>query len=293
MPIRINLLAEQQAAEDARRRDPVKRAIWAGSALVALMILWAISLQMRLVSARAELSHFETKLVAVEENSKDARQRWTTSGQIEGRIGDLQRYSTNRFFSANILDALQQLMIDDVRVVELQSAHSYATNAEAKFRTNLVFTIDNPKAWQFWKARQPRTDIGNLISNQLAVITNKVEALKSAVELITKIDLTTNGTRVNAAIEVTRPIAAVEQITLTIKARDFGNPLGKRVDEFSKAIASHPYFAQRLRPGDGEGIRLRERAIQAQVDSDLSNASKPYIPFTIECRFQDIVRAHE
>ena len=28
MPIRLNLLAEAQAAEDLRRRDPVKRALW-------------------------------------------------------------------------------------------------------------------------------------------------------------------------------------------------------------------------------------------------------------------------
>ena len=37
MPIRLNLLAEAQAAEEARRRDPVKRAIWLAALIIALM----------------------------------------------------------------------------------------------------------------------------------------------------------------------------------------------------------------------------------------------------------------
>src|SRR5690348_13753192 len=109
MPIRINLLAEQQAAEEARRRDPVKRALWVGGGLVTLTIFWIVLLQMRLASARAELSRYEAKLQAVEENSKEARLQWASASQIETRIANLQRYSTNRFFSATLLDALQQL----------------------------------------------------------------------------------------------------------------------------------------------------------------------------------------
>ena len=80
MPIRINLLAEQLAAEEARRRDPVKRAFWAGGALVAVVIVWIISLQLRLVSAKAELSRYESKLAALEENSKEARLDWAETG---------------------------------------------------------------------------------------------------------------------------------------------------------------------------------------------------------------------
>lgn len=41
MPIRLNLLAEAQAMEEMRRRDPVKRAIWVGSLLVAVALAWA------------------------------------------------------------------------------------------------------------------------------------------------------------------------------------------------------------------------------------------------------------
>ena len=294
MPIRINLLAEQQAAEEARRRDPVKRAIWASAALSVLMVFWAVVLGLKLVSAKAELSRYESKLQAVEENSKEARLRWASTSQIESRIANLHRYSTNRFFSAVVLDALQQVMVDDVRVVQLQTAHSYATNAEANFKTNFVFTTESSKSWQFWKSRPPAINILTLLSNQLALITNKVESLKTPAALLTKVELTTNGHQVTANIEITKPLTTVEQVTLTIKARDYGTPPGKRVDEFSKAIANHPYFAQNLRPGEGEGIRLRERAIQVEVDTtDSVNPSKPFIPFVIECRYRGITRANE
>ena len=39
MPIRINLLAEAQAAEEMRRKDPVKRAVWIGGFVIFLVLL--------------------------------------------------------------------------------------------------------------------------------------------------------------------------------------------------------------------------------------------------------------
>src|SRR5512133_552686 len=79
MPIRINLLAEQQAAEEARRRDPVKRALWVGGGLVALMVVWIVLLQLRLASAKAELNRYESKLQTVEEDSKEIRADWAAT----------------------------------------------------------------------------------------------------------------------------------------------------------------------------------------------------------------------
>jgi hypothetical protein len=294
MPIRINLLAEQQEAEEARRRDPVKRALWAGGGLVALMILWAVSLQMRLSSARAELSRYDARMIAVEENSKEARADWAAAAELERRIGNLQRYSTNRFFSANLLDALQHVVVDDVRIVQLQTLHAYGTNAESNFKTNLVFPVASRKTWQFWHSRQSVPDVSTLLSNQLALITNKVPALKSPVGLITKIDLSTNRQQVTAKVEIKKPATAREQVVLTIKARDYGNPPGRRVDEFSKAVATYPYFAERLRQTEGEGVRLSERAIQPETDqTDPVNPNKPFVSFVIECRYQETLRPND
>ena len=46
MPIRINLLAEAQAAAELRRKNPVKRGIWIGSFLVCVVLLWIAKLQL-------------------------------------------------------------------------------------------------------------------------------------------------------------------------------------------------------------------------------------------------------
>jgi hypothetical protein len=133
-----------------------------------------------------------------------------------------------------------------------------------------------------------------LVSSQVALITNKVEALKPPVDLITKVEFTTNRHQIDAKVEILKPLMAVENIVLTIKARDYGNPAGRRVDEFSKAIATHPYFVRRLRQGEGEGIRLRERAIQPEVDAtDAVSPSRPFIPFIIECRYRETLRPNE
>ena len=56
MPIRINLLAESQALEDMRRRDPVKRAIWVGVFLGLVILAWSSSLQLKAMVAKGKLN---------------------------------------------------------------------------------------------------------------------------------------------------------------------------------------------------------------------------------------------
>lgn len=53
MPIRINLLAEAQAAEEMRRKDPVKRSIWIGGFIVFLTLLAALTLQLKISRVRS------------------------------------------------------------------------------------------------------------------------------------------------------------------------------------------------------------------------------------------------
>ena len=57
MPIRINLLAEAQAAEEMRRRDPVKRAVWIAGALVLVVAAWVVFLQVKIMKASGQLRY--------------------------------------------------------------------------------------------------------------------------------------------------------------------------------------------------------------------------------------------
>ena len=62
MPIRVNLLAEAQAAEQERRQDPVKRAGLVGALLVMIVLGWASTLQFKIMASKNELSALEVKL---------------------------------------------------------------------------------------------------------------------------------------------------------------------------------------------------------------------------------------
>ncbi len=293
MPIRINLLAEQQEAEEARRRDPVKRGLWIGALVVTLTIIFSLSLQFRLNSARATLVADHARLESIEPEAKEVRADWQRITDIEKRSDNLRRYSTNRFYWAMALDALQHLKVDGVRIVALESVQGYTTNSESRFRTNIVFSRGSQSKWRFWNT-SPATNILAVLNNQLALITNRAEYATSKVPPVTKVSLDTNQTRVLASVEIIKPATTTERITLTIEARDYSEVPGRRVDEFSYAIANLPYFKARLQTAEGQGIRLKERAIRPDFDpQDPVQPNKPFVPFTIECNYEESVRANE
>ena len=62
MPIRINLLAEAQSAEDMRRRDPVKRVVAGGILLLAGMAVWSSTVQLKVMMANRELGQVQFQL---------------------------------------------------------------------------------------------------------------------------------------------------------------------------------------------------------------------------------------
>ncbi|MCI0536970.1 MAG: hypothetical protein L0Z50_17280, partial [Verrucomicrobiales bacterium] len=186
MPIRINLLAEQQEAEEARRRDPVKRGLWVGFSVIGIAVLFSISLQFRLNSARASLLSDQARLESIGPEAKGVRAEWQKIAEIEERSENLLRYATNRYYWAAALDALQRLKVDAVRVVAIDSTQSYTTNGESRFRTNILFPRPSRSKWRFWSAT-PQTDILSVVSNQLAVITNRAPYSTSKVPPIAKV----------------------------------------------------------------------------------------------------------
>lgn len=295
MPIRINLLAEQQEAEEARRRDPVKRGLWVGVSVIALSVLFSLSLQFRLNSARATLVADHSRLESMEPEAKEVRADWQRIAELEKRSENLLRYATNRFYWAATLDALQRLKMDAVRIVTIDSTQSYTTNGESRFRTNIVFPRPLRSKWRFWSSA-PMTNILSSLSNQLAVITNRAEYATSKIPPIARVSRETNETRILASVEIIKPATATEKITLTIEARDYSDvSAGRRVaDDFRSAIANLPYFKERMPTADGRGIRVKERALHADFDpEDPVQPNKPFFRFTIECNYEESVRANE
>ena len=136
MPIRLNLLAEAQAAEEMRRRDPVKRAIWVGAILVSLMLAWSSSLQLKAMMAANEAGRLEAQMNSNSNSYKTVLDDLKKRDELQGKVLALYQLSTNRFLQGNLLNALQQTNADDVQLLHLKLDQSYAVVEATKPHTN-------------------------------------------------------------------------------------------------------------------------------------------------------------
>ena len=141
MPIRLNLLAEAQAIEEMRRRNPVKRVIWVAALLVSLMLVWSSSVQVKAMMANNELSRVEDEMnkhaneyQAVMVNQKKAE-------EIRQKLGALHKLGANRFLNATLLNALQQTTVEDVQMIRIKTEQAYTYLEETKARTNSSGTV--------------------------------------------------------------------------------------------------------------------------------------------------------
>jgi hypothetical protein len=126
MPVRINLLAEVIAAEDERRNDPVKRAVWIGVFFVFLVMLWYSMLLVDQMVASSRLEEKKTEWSRLEPANKELRIASNGIRESLAKISALDRLATNRFLWAPVLNALQYTMVQDhVRLVHLSGTHTY------------------------------------------------------------------------------------------------------------------------------------------------------------------------
>ncbi|HWD93599.1 MAG TPA: hypothetical protein VG938_14755 [Verrucomicrobiae bacterium] len=145
MPIRINLLAEIQANEEIRRRDPVKRAILAGIGLVAVVLFWITSLLVSKMSAKSEISSLDQQ---IESGSKEYRQVLDNQkALVDGRqrLVALHQLSTNRFLIGNVLDAVQKSTVENVQLTRFKIDQTYFVSEATKSSTNESGTLVNGK----------------------------------------------------------------------------------------------------------------------------------------------------
>ena len=136
MPIRLNLLAEAQAAEEVRRRDPVKRALWIGALLTALMLVWISSLQLRAIIANQQYGRVEAQMNARTNDYKKVVETQKKITDINHRLISLYNLSTNRFLNADLLNALQHSVVDEIQLSQVKVDQTYTLVEGTKARTN-------------------------------------------------------------------------------------------------------------------------------------------------------------
>jgi hypothetical protein len=132
MAIRINLLAESQAAEEMRRKDPVKRSIWIGAFLVFVVLLVSMTLQFKIMAARSELSRLSGDWKEIEKQVLEINDRRNQITELEQKLSALDQFTTNRMLWANTFNALQHTIVDGVQLVGVRTEQTFTLNEPAQ-----------------------------------------------------------------------------------------------------------------------------------------------------------------
>jgi len=141
MPIRINLLAESQAAEEMRRKDPVKRAIWIGGFVVAVTLIGALTLQLKVSAVRSQVSTADGAWKAIESKVKLVDDQRRVVNTLQQKLSALDQFTTNRVLWAGVLNALQGATVENVQLVRIKTDQMFVLNEGTKTRTNGTVVI--------------------------------------------------------------------------------------------------------------------------------------------------------
>src|SRR5579859_1319547 len=120
MPIKINLLAEAQAEEDLRKRDPVKRAIFMGVFLVILALVWFSSIMLVHVVASQKLNGV---LGEIQNHTNDYARVQVNLKKIadtQSKLDALQLLSASRFLQGDFMNACQGLYVPNVQLTRVR-----------------------------------------------------------------------------------------------------------------------------------------------------------------------------
>src|SRR5438552_16458737 len=121
MPIRINLLAEAQALEELRRRDPVKRAIWIAAAIGGIVLGWSGYLQAKAVGAKVEVSRLESQRRSRTNDYRDVIENNSKLGDATVRVGEVQELTATRLLNGPVQRAAQHPTAGEVHFSRTRS----------------------------------------------------------------------------------------------------------------------------------------------------------------------------
>jgi hypothetical protein len=141
MPIRINLLAEAQIAEDLRRRDPVKRAVFFGAFLVVLALAWSSSLQLGVMISKRDLARVQS---TIEERTDEWQKVLVSQRKVydaRSRLESLQNLAASRFLEGNFMNALQQLNLNGVQLMRVRLEQSFVKTDVVPNKTNDLHVV--------------------------------------------------------------------------------------------------------------------------------------------------------
>jgi hypothetical protein len=146
MPIRINFLAEQQAAEDLKRRDPVKRVVWITGVLVGALVMWSALLQVRLMAASSAVKDAESRFAQIRAQYQLVRTNHLIASDAESKLTALNQLAAERFLWAVPLHTLQYTVVDDIELTQIRGAQTYTLSEGTPAVTNSTGVVPGKPA---------------------------------------------------------------------------------------------------------------------------------------------------
>lgn len=129
-------MSEAKAQEELRRKDPVKRTIWAAVLLVSGVLVWCSSLQVRSLLAKGDVARLEAQIKANTNSYTVALTNQRRLADARLKMNSLRQLAANRFLQAPVLNALQETVINDVQLTRFKTEQTYVAVEAAKAFTN-------------------------------------------------------------------------------------------------------------------------------------------------------------
>lgn len=146
MPIRLNLLAEEKLAEEARRRDPVKRAMVIAIMIVLLEIGVIAARQLAIIRMSSDLKGIKTALQMQTNTYAQILSAERQLQETQAKLTALARACTNRFLWGSFLNALQKSIVNGVQLLKFTGSQTYFLTEAVKPRTEDGRTIPGKPA---------------------------------------------------------------------------------------------------------------------------------------------------
>jgi hypothetical protein len=148
MPIRINLLAEVQAAEELRRQDPVKRAILAAVGIVVVVLFYTGLLVWQGMQKQKQLEERQQTWNKLKPQYDAIKRNDALKVEADKKAEVLYAYSTNRWFWAPVLNAFSQVSTNafatNLQVVRLNTEQMFLDAPAVKAVTNAAGKVVAP-----------------------------------------------------------------------------------------------------------------------------------------------------
>src|SRR5262249_10901037 len=123
-------------AEDLRRKDPVKRAVWAGVIIVCGVLVWSSSLQVKVMTQNGKVSRLEASLGSRTNSYQQVLKDKKQLGDATEKMEALNKLSIKRLMRAKLMDALQHTSVEGIQPTRVRVEQSFEVTPAVKAADN-------------------------------------------------------------------------------------------------------------------------------------------------------------